>query len=146
MTLSNSLPLTPKAFLAGVMMLALGGMIIADKGNLKDLAQAVDISFSVTDSAASKAAPRWAKDCVTPINESGQLSREQILQLLAVPERGSKERVREIVQAPYCELASLNIRAGVEAKREAYPLAFDPGTTIVLLYENDEYAGYRFKH
>ena len=66
--------------------------------------------------------------------------------LLAVPERDSKSRSREIIQEPYCTLSALNIRAGVEADREAYPLAFEPNTTLVILYENDEYAGYRFKH
>jgi hypothetical protein len=48
------------------------------------------------------------------------------------------------VSEPYCKLPTLNVRAGVEAEREAYPLEFDPATTLVILYENDEYAGYRF--
>ena len=77
---------------------------------------------------------------------TAQLSREQLLALLAVPERDTKARIREIVAEPYCQLSALNVRAGVKAEREAYPLAFDPNTTLVILYENDEYAGYRFKH
>ena len=58
--------------------------------------------------------------------------------------RDAKTRVRQIVSEPYCQLPTLKVRSGVDAEREAYPLAFDPGTTLVILYENDEYAGYRF--
>ncbi|MGB5913589.1 MAG: hypothetical protein WBG63_01900 [Phormidesmis sp.] len=83
-------------------------------------------------------------DCTTDIVSSAQLSREQLLKLLTVPERDSKSRVRQITTEPYCQLSSINIRAGVAAEREAYPLAFDPTTALVILYENDEYAGYRF--
>jgi hypothetical protein len=41
-------------------------------------------------------------------------------------------------------LASLQIRAGATSLREAYPLEFDPQTWLVLLYEGDQYTGYRF--
>lgn len=93
-----------------------------------------------------KAVETLAKDCESEIVETAQLSREQLLQILAVPERDSKARMRQIVQAPYCQLSTLQVREGVDAVREAYPLAFDPAMTLVLLYENDEYVGYRFKH
>ena len=85
-----------------------------------------------------------AGDCTTDIVSSAQLSREQLLKLLTVPERDPKTRIRQITTEPYCQLSSINIRAGVAAEREAYPLAFDPTTALVILYENDEYAGYRF--
>ena len=73
-----------------------------------------------------------------------QASAQQLTQLIAVPERSPKANIHEIIREPYCLLPSLNIRAGVNAVREAYPLEFDPDTWIVVLYEGDEYAGYRF--
>ncbi len=82
--------------------------------------------------------------CEAIVQTAATLSREQLAQLLAIPERDSKERIREIVAEPYCTLPDLKVRSGVVAEREAYPLAFDPKTSLVILYENDEYAGYRF--
>ena len=96
--------------------------------------------------ATNQAMENLASACTSEVDESAQLSREQLLALLSVPERDSKSRIRQIVDAPYCQLSAINIRAGVAAEREAYPLAFDPDTTLVILYENEEYAGYRFKH
>jgi hypothetical protein len=82
--------------------------------------------------------------CQTLVQTEATLSREQLAQLLTIPERGSKAQVREVVAEPYCTLAALQVRSGVQAEREAYPLEFDPKTQLVILYENDEYAGYRF--
>ena len=82
--------------------------------------------------------------CNTVVSDEAKLSREQLAQLLTIPERDAKSRVRQVVSEPYCQLPTLKVRSGVEAEREAYPLAFDPGTTLVILYENNEYAGYRF--
>lgn len=82
--------------------------------------------------------------CEEIVQTEATLSREQLAQLLTIPERDSKERVRQIVAEPYCTLAGLTVRSGVSAEREAYPLEFDPKTQLVILYENDEYAGYRF--
>lgn len=84
------------------------------------------------------------KACNEFVQTEAKLSREQLAELLTIPERDSKERVREVVSEPYCRLGSLNVRADVQAEREAYPLEFDPETQLVILYENDEYAGYRF--
>jgi len=84
------------------------------------------------------------KSCSEFVQTEAKLSREQLAELLTIPERDSKERVREIVSEPYCRLASLNVRADVQAEREAYPLEFDPNTQLVILYENDEFAGFRF--
>lgn len=94
-------------------------------------------------SPAAKSVSQQA-DCNTVISEAARLSREQLLQLLTIPERGAKEQVRQVVSEPYCQLPALQVRSGVTAEREAYPLAFDPGTSLVILYENNEYAGYRF--
>lgn len=82
--------------------------------------------------------------CEEIIQTEATLSREQLATLLTIPERDSKERVRQVVAEPYCTLAGLMVRSGVSAEREAYPLAFDPKTHLVILYENNEYAGYRF--
>ena len=82
--------------------------------------------------------------CQKRVEATAVLSRSQLSQLLSVPERSAKEAVRKIVEQPYCVLQPLEIRAGAEAQREAYPLAFDPQTWFVVLYENEEYAGYDF--
>ena len=103
-------------------------------------------SLAFANPSGNKAIAHFRQSCETDIVETAKLSREQLLSLLAVPERDSKARIRQIVQEPYCQLSAINIRAGVEAEREAYPLAFDPDVALVILYENDEYAGYRFKH
>jgi len=64
---------------------------------------------------------------------------------LAVPERDRKSKVEEILKQPYCQLPTLEVRAGIAAERVAYPLAFDPQSWLVILYEGDEYAGYEFR-
>lgn len=84
------------------------------------------------------------ESCNTVISDTAKLSRDQLAQLLTIPERDAKSRVRQVVNEPYCQLPTLKVRSGVDAEREAYPLAFDPETTLVILYENNEYAGYRF--
>ncbi len=93
--------------------------------------------------------PTWRKSaahepCQGTINTQNTLSRETLAQMLTVPERDRKDTVQQIVGEPYCQLQSLQIRAGVTAERQVYPLAFDPQTRLVILYEGDEYAGYRF--
>ncbi len=95
--------------------------------------------------ASSKAVEQLATACTGEISSSAQLSRQQLAELLTVPERDSKQRIRQIVDQPYCQLAPLSVRAGVEAEREAYPLAFSPDKTFIILYEDGEYAGYDFK-
>lgn len=88
---------------------------------------------------------RAPKDgCAQIVQPRKVLSREQLSQLLSIPERDRKTRVRAIVKEPYCKLTSLEVRKGVKAEREAYPLAFDPQTRLIILYEGDEYAGYSF--
>lgn len=82
--------------------------------------------------------------CQQVIQEDAALSRENLSRLIAIPERDAKSSVREVVSEPYCVLPSVEIRSGAIAEREAYPLAFDPQTWVVLLYEGDEYAGYSF--
>lgn len=143
MTLSRSAQSPIKPLIAGVLMFSLIAIALEAIGAKSLLSN--PMSF-INAPSRGQAISALSKDCEGTINETVQLSREQLLKLLAVPERDRKANVREIVQEPYCQLSSLQIRAGVDALREAYPLAFDPETTLVILYENDEYAGYRFKH
>lgn len=105
------------------------------------------LAFDLPDLGRRLAPTRTAQansDCDVIVQTEARLSREQLANLLTVPERDSKERVQDIVGDPYCRLPELNVRSGVVAKREMYPLEFDPGTQLIILYENDEYAGYRF--
>ncbi len=133
-----------KPLIAGGLMFSLIGILFELSG-AKALVSNQILFTTSSASASSSSAPALASTCETAITKSATLSREQLLALLAIPERESKEKVRQIVKEPYCQLSKIEIRAGVAAEREAYPLEFDPKTTLVLLYENDEYAGYRFK-
>lgn len=85
------------------------------------------------------------ENCQGEANEGVVISREQLAQFLAISERDSKAKVEQVLQAPYCQLPSLEIRAGAASERAVYPLAFDPQTWLVVLYEGDEYAGYQFR-
>lgn len=82
--------------------------------------------------------------CQGEVRSTVAISRQQVAQLLTIPERDAKTRVEAVLQQPYCQLPSLELRAGVTADRVAYPLAFDPDMWLVILYENEEYAGYEF--
>ncbi|MEM9808631.1 MAG: hypothetical protein AAF959_25515 [Cyanobacteria bacterium P01_D01_bin.56] len=83
--------------------------------------------------------------CQTILSSQTVLSRQQLTQLLTVPERENRQTIEAIAQEPYCTLAAIKVRADVEAERAAYPLAFDPNTWLVVLYEDQEYVGYDFK-
>jgi len=115
-----------------------GGMLFAVLGFLIDF-QGLRQRFIGTSTAVQ------ADQCEAIVETDARLSREQLARLLTIPERDNKERIRDVVSEPYCRLQPLQVRAGVKAEREAYPLAFDPDTQLVILYENDEYAGYRFR-
>lgn len=82
--------------------------------------------------------------CQTTVQPKAKLSREQLARLLAVPEGQKKQLIQEIVKEPYCKLATVQIRAGANAERLAYPLEFDPQNWLIILYEGEQYAGYRF--
>lgn len=73
-----------------------------------------------------------------------KLSRQQLARLLTVPEGDKKQKVQEILKIPACKLADLQVRVGATAQREAYRLESEPQTWLVILYEGDQYAGYRF--
>lgn len=85
-----------------------------------------------------------SNDCAEIVQSDSVLARDELAKLLAIPERDRKEAVRAVVSDPYCRLPKVEIREGVAAEREVYPLAFDPQTWFVVLYEGEEYAGYSF--
>ena len=82
--------------------------------------------------------------CQGEIHADVNISREKLAEFLVVSEREPKAKVQEILQQSYCQMPPIEIRAGVPAERQVYPLAFDPKTWLVVLYEGDEYAGYQF--
>ena len=114
-----------KYMLAGGSMIVALGLLVDPQGLLPKMAAAKD-------------------SCQEVISEKAVLSREQLAQVLSVPERANKQAIRQVMKLPYCRLATIQPRAGTNADREAYPLAFDPKTWLVVLYEGDEYAGYSF--
>ena len=121
-----------KPLLAGGVMFALFGLLFDFHGMKTWLPQ------------PSQRAHASGEACEAIVQADSTLSRQELAQVLTIPERDTKASIRSIVSEPYCELPDLKVRAGVIAKREAYPLEFDPKTQLVILYENDEYAGYRF--
>jgi hypothetical protein len=82
--------------------------------------------------------------CQEVVRSEAILSQKQLAQLLTIPEGDKKQRIQEIIKEPYCKLQSLQIRAGTTAQRDAYPLEFDQNTWLVILYEGEQYTGYRF--
>ncbi len=129
---------SPSSTSTSLKSLVAGGMLFAGLGFLVD--------FRGIQQWVSRSAPtRQVEHCEAIVQTDARLSREQLAKLLTVPERDAKKSIRQIVSEPYCRLSPLQVRAGVQAEREAYPLAFDPNTQLVILYENDEYAGYRFR-
>lgn len=121
----KSHPANVKYMLAGGSVVAAFGMMIDPSGLLPQVAPTKDI-------------------CQEIVQSRTVLSREQLSQLLTVPEGSGKEQVLQVVREPYCKLQTLQLRAGEVSQREAYPLAFDPQTWLVVLYEDDQYAGYSF--
>ena len=105
---------------------------------------AISLLFNVNSYFNTPLAGDTKESCQTIVQSSAVLSREQLTKILAVPERSSQQSVKDIVAEPYCELSDIELRDGVTAKREAYPLAFSPTTWLVMLYESDEYAGFAF--
>ncbi|HEY9620873.1 MAG TPA: hypothetical protein V6C78_10910 [Crinalium sp.] len=120
---------TLRPLLAGGLVFALLGLLIDVRGSI-----------------SKEQLVNHHESCRGVINRQVAISREQLAKLLIIPERGSKASVRDILKEPYCQLSNLQVRAGVAAEREVYPLAFDPQTRLIVLYEGDEYAGYRFSY
>ncbi|MEO1402428.1 MAG: hypothetical protein AAFV72_14465 [Cyanobacteria bacterium J06635_1] len=77
--------------------------------------------------------------CQQVVRSESRLSREQLSQLLSIPEASSKEAIHRIVDTPYCILKSAEA-----IRHEAYPLEFDPNTWLILIYEDGAYSSYDF--
>ncbi len=127
----KAIPFVPQYLLAaGGLVVALGWLLNTPLGMLPEQS-----SSTFNHSSA----------CQQIVQPKAALSREQLAQLLTIPERSQRRTVQEIVKEPYCRLSSLSIRSGAVTEREAYPLAFDPQTSLVILYEGKTYVGYGFK-
>ncbi|WP_421656101.1 hypothetical protein [Leptothermofonsia sp. ETS-13] len=114
-----------KYVLAGGSVVAAFGMLVDPSGLLASLSPVEDV-------------------CQEVVQSRRVLSREELSRLLAVPEGSSKEQVRQTLKQPYCKLQTSNLMASGTVQREAYPLAFDPQTWLVVSYEGNQYTGYSF--
>ena len=93
-------------------------------------------------------------DCLEVVRSGAEMSRGQLSQLIALPTGSSQEAVRQVTDVPYCVLPAgvAGEKAAPKAddpiaqagRREAYPLAFDPDTWVVVAYEANSYVGYDF--
>jgi hypothetical protein len=81
--------------------------------------------------------------CQEVVQSKTSISRQQLAQLMTLPEGDTRQRVQSMLKAPYCKLATIEIRKGATAQREAYPLDFDDRLWLVVLYEGGQYAGYQ---
>jgi hypothetical protein len=93
---------------------------------------------------ASDTSARQYPGCTAEPKYGQALPRETVLEFLTIAERESAAAVQGVLSEPYCQLPSIEIRAGVQAERSLYELDFDANTWLVVLYEGEEYAGYAF--
>jgi len=112
-----------------------GGSMLALVGLLADLQAIIP-------------ARKTPEGCQGVIQPQAVLSRDQLTALLnttlQTPTTTPKQTIRAIAREPYCILPSLTLPPNEPVEREAYPLAFDPDTWIVLRYTGDAYAGFEF--
>ncbi len=83
--------------------------------------------------------------CQEIVQPKALITREQLAKLLTIPERDKRAKVQGIIKQPYCKMPSVSIRAGATTEREAYPLASEPQTWLVVAYEGGTYVGYGLK-
>lgn len=122
---------TPRSA-TGIQYMLAGGTVIAALGLL------IDPSALLPKTAPSR------EPCESVVQPQAVLPRDRLSQFLTLPERTNADQVRQVIQAPFCRLPAIQVRSGATATREAYPLAFDPQTWLVVLYEGNEYVGYDF--
>ncbi len=115
--------------------LLLGGALVA----------AIGLTIAENDVTPVSRVPDPSQFCQEIVQPKASVSREQLSKLLTVSERGDRAKVQGILKQPYCRMPSLSIRAGATTERDAYPLASDPQTWLVVLYEGKTYVGYGFK-
>ncbi|MBF2027672.1 MAG: hypothetical protein IGS48_13035 [Oscillatoriales cyanobacterium C42_A2020_001] len=126
----------PKKRGAGIKYMLAGGTVVAALGLLME-PQSLFAKMTTAKTI-----------CQEVIQPKAVLSREQLSQLLTVPDRAPKEQLRQVTKSPYCRLAAVAAQSGTTPEQEVYPLAFDPQTWLIVSYEGGEYTGYtfRFKH
>lgn len=117
---------------SGVKYMLAGGSVVAALGLITDVNRLLPKSIPAKEI------------CQAVVEPQAVLSRDELAQLLAVPEGAKRDQVQQVANAPYCRLPEVEVRAGTMSQREAYPLAFDPQTWLIVLYEGDSYAGYSF--
>jgi hypothetical protein len=82
--------------------------------------------------------------CQEVVRSEARLSRDQLSKFLSVPTQSSKTAIQGMLQTPYCRLTPKPDQSENVTARDAYPLAFDPDTWVVVLYEGETYVGYDF--
>ena len=117
---------------SGMKYMLAGGSVMAALGLMMDIGGLMP-----------HAAPK-KEICQEIVQPKAILSRDQLTQLLSVSEGSDKAQIQQLVKTPYCRLPDIQAQVGAIAQREAYPLAFDPQTWLVILYEGNTYAGYAF--
>jgi hypothetical protein len=115
--------------------LLLGGALVA----------AIGLTIAQNDVTPVSRPTDPSEFCQEIVQPKASVSREQLAQLLTVPERGDRAKVQAILKPPYCRMPSLSLRAKVITERDVYPLAADSQTWLVVLYEGKSYVGYGFK-
>ena len=105
----------------------------------------IPLKISLEKSSQEPTKALQANFCTELVEPSVALSQEQLSKLTEVPTYSKRQQVEQILKQPYCRLSSLNIRAGTLTEREVYPLASNPSTSLIVLYEDENYLGYGFK-
>lgn len=89
--------------------------------------------------------------CPNKVAKTGRkLSGEQIARLLTIEQGAAKSKVRGILKEPHCKLPKVQVRSDTPPERDVYLVNADdfvelqPKTQLVVLYDGDEYKGFRF--
>ncbi|MBW4418163.1 MAG: hypothetical protein KME13_02920 [Myxacorys californica WJT36-NPBG1] len=91
-----------------------------------------------------------SEPCQKVTKTASKLSKEQIARLLTVEQGATKSKVRGILKEPHCKLPKVQVRADTPPERDVYLVDADdfvelqPKTQLVVLYDGDEYKGFRF--
>ena len=72
------------------------------------------------------------------------ITSRQAMKLLTLKQGSKRQDVLAFMKEPYCQLKEVEVRANTKAQRDVYPLDSDPSICVVLMYEEDQYLGYRF--
>lgn len=83
--------------------------------------------------------------CTTATQAGNDLSRDQLAELSQVEEQSTRANVQNVLGNPYCQVSMADPQTTENATGEAYRLAFDPQTWLVVLYRDEAYVGYEFK-